>query len=151
MDKHQKKDLENLLIKQTEKILIEIDGPTSIIFSKFIKSHCKDLAKKFFKIQRKLKKQLEEITPEETISKTIVAKKIASPNSLKSELTVKKVLAPKKAVNTSVINNSNSAAQAAKKTTQKRVRKGNNLANTAALQNKTKALLSKNLVKTAKR
>ncbi|MFN5711062.1 MAG: hypothetical protein ACK46S_03445 [Bacteroidota bacterium] len=61
MEKNHKKDLEQLLLRQTEKVFREIDPAVAIIFSKNIKSHCKDLAKKFLKTQKKFQKQMEAI------------------------------------------------------------------------------------------
>jgi hypothetical protein len=149
MDKNNKKDLEYLLVKQTEKILMEIDPATSVIFSKYIKSHCKDLAKKFLKTQRKLKKQLEVITQEVKSSQGIVAKKNVANKSPQNKVGEKK-LTPLKKVKAPNTKTPKSIIEAPKNPVQKRVRKGNNLANTATVQNKAKASLSKTIDKTAK-
>ena len=61
MEKNHKKDLEQLLLRQTEKVFREIDPAVTVIFSRNMKSYCKDLAKKFLKTQKKFQKQMEAI------------------------------------------------------------------------------------------
>lgn len=146
MEKNNKKDLEQLLIKQTEKILHEIDPATSVIFSKNIKSHCKDLAKKFLKTQKKFQKQMEAIAQNETDLKKVDPKKETPTVIPKSNTPLKKVSTQNKKVNSA---ESNSVTP--KKAVQKRVRKGNNLMNAAAVQKKAKAQLAKNIIKSAKK
>jgi hypothetical protein len=147
MEKNLKKDLEHLLIKQTEKIFFDIDPASTVVFSKNIKNHCKDLAKKFLKTQKKLKKQLEEIVTETSIKSTQIDIKDNLTDHTKLVLpakkssTVAKKIAPKKSIKVENI-------VVAKP---KRVRKGNNLFNTAAVQKKAKATLVKNINKSTKK
>lgn len=139
MEKNHKKDLEQLLIKQIEKIFLDIDVAATHSFSKYIKSHSKDLTKKFLKAQKKLKKQEEEI-----ISKvTSVPKKVIPAPVVKSKMAVKKV----------VHKNATSVAKSetSVKLAPKRGRKGNNLINAAAIQRKAKAVLVKNINKSAQK
>jgi hypothetical protein len=146
MEKNHKKDLEQLLFKQTEKILLEIDPATTVIFSKNIKSHCKDLAKKFWKTSKKFQKQMEAIAKNENAIKTDVEKKVTPIAKNKSITPANKISIAKN----NITRNAKVNVEVQKKVVQKRVRKGNNLMNAAAVQNKVKAKIVKNINKTVK-
>ena len=148
MDKSNKKDLELNLIKQTEKILQEIDPSAATIFSKNIRSHCKDLAKKFLKTQKKLNKQKEELNAlaQSKLNETPL-KKVAPTVEVKSKLPNHKI----KLVSKTKTAISNTSAEAPVKSTQKRVRKGTNLMNAVAVQKKAKASLIKNISNSKKK
>jgi len=146
MDKNHKKDIEQLLIKQTEKILLEIDASATAIFSKNIKSHCKDLAKKFLKTQKKFQKQMEvvaqkEIVVKQTVTKTAI-KKLPVTKPVQQSVKVKTTIAKPIVATLS--------KKTPNKTAAKKTRKGNNLVNAATVQKKAKASLAKILTKTAK-
>lgn len=144
MDKNHKKDLEHILVKQTEKILHDMDPAATVIFTKYIKSHCKDLAKKFLKTQRKFQKQMEAISAGDNKPlSTVVKKEVTIPTSIP---VTKKLVAKKEKASTAKLK-----TVAPKKTIKPRTRKGNNLINAAAIQKKAKATLVKNLNKTAKK
>jgi hypothetical protein len=148
MDKSNKKDLELNLIKQTEKILQEIDPSAATIFSKNIRSHCKDLAKKFLKTQKKLNKQKEELNALAQSSLNATPLKKESPKAeLKPKLPNHKI----KVVSKTKTALSNTSAEAPVKSTQKRVRRGNNLMNAVAVQKKAKASLMKNISNSKKK
>jgi hypothetical protein len=148
MDKSNKKDLELHLIKQTEKILQEIDPSAATIFSKNIRSHCKDLAKKFLKTQKKLNKQKEELNALAQSSLNATPLKKESPKAeLKPKLPNHKI----KVVSKTKTALSNTSAEAPVKSTQKRVRRGNNLMNAVAVQKKAKASLMKNISNSKKK
>ena len=148
MDKSNKKDLELHLIKQTEKILQEIDPSAATIFSKNIRSHCKDLAKKFLKTQKKLNKQKEELNALAQSSLNATPLKKESPKAeLKPKLPNHKI----KVVSKNKTALSNTSADAPVKSTQKRVRRGNNLMNAVAVQKKAKASLIKNISNSKKK
>ena len=148
MDKSNKKDLELHLIKQTEKILQEIDPSAATIFSKNIRSHCKDLAKKFLKTQKKLNKQKEELNALAQSSLNATPLKKESPKAeLKPKLPNHKI----KVVSKTKTALSNTSAEAPVKNTQKRVRRGNNLMNAVAVQKKAKASLMKNISNSKKK
>ncbi len=147
MEKNHKKDIEQLLIKQTEKIFFEVDPATTVVFSKNLRNHCKDLAKKFIKTQKKLKKQLEEITANTPVKVAATQKKEVKVLENKVKLPVKKSapikkIAPKKTP---------AKVEAVAPAKQKRVRRGNNLSNAAVVQKKAKATLVKNINKSAKK
>jgi hypothetical protein len=145
MDKNHKKDIEQLLIKQTEKLFLEIDAVTTVSFSKNIKSYCKDLTKKFYKAQKKLKKQLEEIILNETLpSADKVIKEVKS-----KETPIKTAF--KKTSPQSKSSTLNQKTKAPIKAAAKGVRKGTNLYNTAIVQKKGKASLVKNINKPLKK
>lgn len=148
MDKSNKKDLELHLIKQTEKILQEIDPSTATIFSKNIKSHCKDLAKKFLKTQKKLIKQKEELNAlaQSRLNDSPLKKEVPKVES-KPKLPNHKI----KVVGKTKTALSNTSAEAPVKSTQKRVRRGNNLMNAVAVQKKAKASLIKNISNSKKK
>jgi hypothetical protein len=147
MEKNHKKDLEHLLFEQTEKILLEIDPAATVIFSKNIKSYCKDLAKKFLKTQKKYQKQREEIA---TIEKATQNKIVEGVHPLK--VAVKKLATKSKSVVTTPKKTAIPKKKAAAKSTStKRSRKGNNLFNAATVQNKVKAELAKSIIKSAKK
>jgi hypothetical protein len=145
MEKNQKKDLEQLLIKQTEKVFREIDPSVTVIFSKNIKSHCKDLAKKFLKSQKKFQKQIEAIAAVEKIE--LPNNKAISENN-RAEVTASP--AKKQQPLKTVKKTSSSAAAKTKKAVVKKIRKGNNLMNALSHQNKSKAKLSKHIDKISK-
>ena len=148
MDKSNKKDLELNLIKQTEKILQEIDPSAATIFSKNIRSHCKDLAKKFLKTQKKLNKQKEELNALAQSSLNATPLKKESPKAeLKPKLPNHKI----KVVSKTKTALSNTSAEAPVKSTQKRVRRGNNFMNAVAVQKKAKASLMKNISNSKKK
>ncbi len=147
MEKNQKKDLEHSLIKQTEKIFFEIDPATTVVFSKNLRNHCKDLAKKFIKTQKKLKKQLEEITSNVPVKIATNQKKDIEVLESKPKLPIKKS-APLKKITPKKAPAKTSSVAAAK---QKRVRRGNNLSNAAVVQKKAMATLAKNINKSAKK
>lgn len=147
MEKNHKKDLEHLLIKQIEKILLEIDPATTVIFSKNIKSHCKDLAKKFLKTQRKFQKQLDSIALKEASIKSTPVKEEKITIKTKPAAQAKKIQSSVKQKATA----SKSTTGMVKKAAQKGIRKGNNLSNAAAVQNKAKAKLAKNISQAAKK
>jgi hypothetical protein len=147
MEKNHKKDLEQLLFEQTEKLLLELDPAATLIFSKNIKSYCKDLAKKFLKTQKKYQKHREEIAAVEKATQNkivkpvqpvkLVQKKLAI-NSKPSAASPKKIATPKKKA-------------PSKSASPKKSRKGNNLYNAATVQNKVKAELAKSIIKAAKK
>lgn len=148
MDKSNKKDLELNLIKQTEKILQEIDPSAATIFSKNIRSHCKDLAKKFLKTQKKLNKQKEELNALAQSSQTDTPLKKESPKvESKPKLPNHKI----KVVGKTKTALTNKSTEAPVKSTQKRVRRGNNLMNAVAVQKKAKASLMKNISNSKKK
>ena len=147
MEKNQKKDLEHSLIKQTEKIFFEIDPATTVVFSKNLRNHCKDLAKKFIKTQKKLKKQLEEITSNVPVKIATNKKKDIEVLESKPKLPIKKSAPLKKITPKKAPAKTNAVAS----TKQKRVRRGNNLSNAAVVQKKAMATLAKNINKSAKK
>ena len=151
MEKNHKKDLEHLLIKQTEKILQEIDPTTTVVFLKNIKSNCKDLSKKILKIQKKLQKHSEILALEQKKALLIEPKTITKNTSTVSNLKAdtKTQLAKAKVVSKPIIAKTNKVI--AKKATPKRARKGNNLTNTSAIQNKAKTALAKGISKASKK
>ncbi|HRG58739.1 MAG TPA: hypothetical protein PK323_07235 [Bacteroidia bacterium] len=144
MDKNIKKDLEQMLIKETEKILHKVDPASTVIFSKHIKNYCKDLAKKFLKTQRKFQKQMEVISS---------ASVNIQPNTVKNPLensqikpitrTSKTVIESKKEVQVKAV--------PTKKNTVKKTRKGNNLINAATVQKKAKARVVKSVQNSIKK
>lgn len=147
MDKHNKKDLEELLIKQTEKIFTEIDPAAAIMLAKNVKSHCKDLTRKFLKTQKKIKKQMELINSFEKNNLANKVIKAAIANNAEKEPLKRKVLPVKRVKEVS----KKTIAKPANKVISKRVRKGNNLTNSASIQGKVKASLVKNINKVAKK
>jgi hypothetical protein len=147
MEKNHKKDIEQLLIKQTEKIFSELDPATTVVFSKNLRNHCKDLAKKFLKTQKKLKKQLEEITANAPVKFTANQKKEVEVLESKAKLPVKKSVPIKKITPKKAIAKTKAVAPAK----QKRVRRGNNLSNASVVQKNAKASLVKNINKSAKK
>lgn len=146
MEKNHKKNLEQLLIKQTEKIFLEIDPATTVIFSKNIKSHCKDLAKKFLKSQKKFQKQMEAIAHNTNSSSLAQSKTEVSKLPVKAVVPVKKVISAHKKEPSLI-----TKEIVPKKAVSKRVRRGNNLTNVAAIQKKAKASIVKNINKTTKK
>jgi hypothetical protein len=147
MEKNHKKDIEQLLLKQTEKIFFEIDPAATVVFSKYIKPHCKELAKKFLKTQKKLKKQLEEIALTAPDSGKNTPKKEVVVLESKAKLPVKKSTPIQKNINTKTQVKTKTLAPAK----QKRVRIGNNLSNAGVIQKKAKAALVKNINKSPKK
>ena len=145
MEKNHKKDLEQLLLRQTEKVFREIDPAVTVIFSRNMKSHCKDLAKKFLKTQKKFQKQMEAIG---------LGDKFEVPeNKLngESKQDENKKVAVKKTNQIKVVEKvASSVAATPKKTGVKKIRRGNNLMNAVSHQNKSKAKLFKNIDKISK-
>lgn len=138
MDKNIKKDLEQTLIKETEKILLKVDPASTAIFSKHIKNYCKDLAKKFLKTQRKLQKQMEVISSASVNSPSNPVKNLPENSQIKPVARPPKtVIESKKEVQLKTV--------PAKKNTVKKTRKGNNLINAASVQKKAKARVVKSV------
>lgn len=143
MDKQHKKDLEQLLLHQTEKILNEIDPAVAVIFNKHIKIHCKDIAKKFLKAQKKFNKQMEVLKANQV--STALAASLPSATGIKETKSVKAV------VKSNSLKKSTLKPITLKETPKKRTRRGNNLFNAAVVQRKAKTTLAKSITKSSKK
>lgn len=146
MEKIEKKEIELLLLKETEKIFHQIDPAAAVIFSKHLKSHCKDLAKKFLKTQRKFQKQMEAIASGVESLKTENNVKVDVKKQVQEELKIKKVPLTSQSKNPL-----KEIAAPVNKLPSKSPRKGNNLINAASVQKKVKANLVKSVIKSAKK
>jgi hypothetical protein len=150
MEKNNKKDIEQLLIKQTEKIFSEIDPAASVIFSKHVKSHCKDLAKKFLKTQKKIQKQIEAITNGAVNEIAVENKTAISKSPLKRvKVTAKTGITPKNKT-TAKPSVKLASNEIKTKAPTKKIRRGNNLFNAGLTQKKAKASLVKTITKSSK-
>lgn len=144
MEKNIKKDIEQLLIKETERILHKIDPASTVIFSKYIKNHCKELAKKFLKTQKKFQKQMEIISSASANTEPIGVANLKAKHDIKATpKNSKTIVIPKKS--TPVTNTP------IKKNTVKKTRKGNNLINAASVQKKVKTSIAKSILSSTKK